>query len=48
MPLEGLDIYDPTIPHTGLLNQPYDVESEKTQYYVIDGFILSPALTCVR
>ncbi len=25
-----------------LLNQPYDPDSELTQYYVIDGFILSP------
>lgn len=33
------DLSDPTC---RLLNEPYDPESENTQYYVIDGFILSP------
>lgn len=32
----------PLPPTCRLLNQPYDPDSEDTQYYVIDGFILSP------
>ncbi|MBQ9387196.1 MAG: endonuclease [Lachnospiraceae bacterium] len=35
--------YDMTTPTCRLLNQPYDpADTENTQYYVIDGFILSP------
>ena len=35
--------YDLEVPSCRLLNQPYDPEdSENTQYYVIDGFIVSP------
>lgn len=35
--------YDLTVPSCRLLNQPYDpADVENTQYYVIDGFILSP------
>lgn len=35
--------YDLDTPSCRLLNQPYDPEdTENTQYYVIDGFILSP------
>lgn len=35
--------YDLSTPSCRLLNQPYDPEdTENTQYYVIDGFILSP------
>lgn len=35
--------YDLETPSCRLLNQPYDPEdTENTQYYVIDGFILSP------
>ena len=35
--------YDTAAPSCRLLNQPYDPgDSENTQYYVIDGFILSP------
>ncbi len=35
--------YDLSVPSCRLLNQPYDPEdTENTQYYVIDGFILSP------
>ncbi|MEA4966120.1 MAG: endonuclease [Oscillospiraceae bacterium] len=33
---------DSSNPTCRLLNQPYDASSEQTQYYVIDGFILSP------
>ena len=33
---------DLNTPSCRLLNQPYDASSAKTQYYVIDGFILSP------
>ena len=37
--------YDTSTPTCRLLNQPYDPEdTENTQYYVIDGFILSPNL----
>ncbi|MDY2719379.1 MAG: hypothetical protein SOV46_01050, partial [Candidatus Faecousia sp.] len=35
--------YDDRTPTCRLLNQPYDPEdTENTQYYVIDGYILSP------
>lgn len=35
--------YDSSVPTCRLLNQPYDPsDTENTQYYVIDGFILSP------
>ncbi len=34
--------YDVSEPTCRLLNQPYDANSPETQYYVIDGFIVSP------
>ena len=34
--------YDVSVPSCRLLNQPYDPDDEATQYYVIDGYILSP------
>ena len=35
--------FDPSVPTCRLLNQPYDpTDAEGTQYYVIDGFILTP------
>lgn len=34
--------YDTAAPTCRLDNQPYDAESDATQHYVIDGFILSP------
>ena len=35
--------YDLNVPSCRLLNQPYDPsDTEHTQYYIIDGFILSP------
>ena len=38
--------YDLNTPSCRLLNQPYNPEdTENTQYYVIDGFIVSPNLT---
>lgn len=37
--------YDDSTPTCRLLNQPYDPSSPLTQYYVIDGFIVSPNLT---
>lgn len=38
--------YDLSSPTCRLLNQPYNMEDTKnTQYYVIDGFIVSPNLT---
>lgn len=33
---------DDSTPTSRLLNEPYDPDSENTQYYVIDGFITSP------
>lgn len=36
---------DHTVPSCRLLNQPYDPESPDTQFYIIDGFLLSPNLT---
>ena len=38
----GIDITDPTC---RLLNQPYEPTSELTQYYIIDGFIVSSNIT---
>ncbi|MDO4816547.1 MAG: endonuclease [Bacillota bacterium] len=41
--------YDASTPTCRLLNQPYDpTDTENTQYYVIDGFILSPNLELVN
>lgn len=37
--------YDVTVPTCRLLNQPYVGEEENTQFYVIDGFIVSPNVT---
>lgn len=37
--------FDPTAPSCRLLNQPYDPDSEATQYFIIDGYILSPNVT---
>ncbi len=38
--------YDLSVPTCRLLNQPYDPsDAENTQYYVIDGFIVSPNVT---
>lgn len=38
--------YDLSTPSCRLLNQPYDPnDTDNTQYYVIDGFIVSPNLT---
>ncbi|MBQ6430369.1 MAG: endonuclease/exonuclease/phosphatase family protein [Oscillospiraceae bacterium] len=34
--------YDSSTPTCRLLNQPYDPDDPLTQYYVIDGFIVSP------
>ena len=37
--------FDSTSPSCRLLNQPYDPADEATQYFVIDGFILTPNVT---
>lgn len=37
-------VYDDTVPTCRLLNQPYVPDSPLTQYYVIDGFLVSPNL----
>ena len=37
--------FDDSTPTCRLLNQPYDPNSPLTQYYVIDGFIVSPNVT---
>lgn len=39
--------YDSSTPTCRLLNQPYDPDDASTQYYVIDGFILSPNVDLV-
>lgn len=39
--------YDDSTPTCRLLNQPYDEDSPLTQYYVIDGFIVSPNVQIV-
>lgn len=36
---------DDSIPSCRLLNQPYQPESEQTQYYVLDGYLVSPNIT---
>lgn len=41
-------MYDESNPTCRLLNQPYDPDSEATQYYVIDGFLVSPNITVDR
>ncbi|MCR5090770.1 MAG: endonuclease [Oscillospiraceae bacterium] len=39
-------VYDLSVPTCRLLNQPYDPsDADNTQYYVIDGFIVSPNVT---
>lgn len=40
--------YDESIPTCRFLNQPYQPSSEKTQYYIIDGFIVSPNVSIGR
>ncbi|MBO6014125.1 MAG: endonuclease [Oscillospiraceae bacterium] len=49
LPGEGWQYaYDASVPTCRLLNQPYDpADTENTQYYVIDGFILSPNVELV-
>lgn len=42
LPKDWQYAYDESVPTCRLLNQPYQPASEKTQYYVIDGFIVSP------
>ncbi|HBT59890.1 MAG TPA: endonuclease, partial [Acholeplasmataceae bacterium] len=38
---------DPIKPTARLLNQPYDKLDENTQYYLIDGFIVSSNITAL-
>ena len=38
-------VNDTSVPTSRLLNEPYDPQSENTQYYMIDGLILSPNVT---
>lgn len=35
-------VMDDTTPSSRLLNEPYDADSENTQYYMLDGFLVSP------
>lgn len=35
-------VHDESVPTSRLLNMPYDPENPQTQYYVIDGYIISP------
>lgn len=35
-------VMDDTYPTSRLLNEPYDPDSSETQYYMLDGFIVSP------
>ena len=42
-------VWDSTVPTCRLLNQPYDPsDAEHTQYYVIDGYMVSPNLRVER
>ena len=45
LPQDWRYAYDPSRPTCRLLNQPYEPTDKLTQYYVIDGFILSPNVT---
>ncbi|PKK93608.1 MAG: endonuclease [Tenericutes bacterium HGW-Tenericutes-6] len=45
LPLGYAFQFDPNYPSCRLLNQPYDPQGENTQYYIIDGFIVSDNLT---
>lgn len=46
IPAQWQYAFDPETPTCRLLNQPYDPsDTENTQYYVIDGFIVSPNIT---
>lgn len=38
-------VYDDSLPTCRLLNEAYDPRSDATQYYVLDGFIVSPNVT---
>ena len=38
-------VTDDSVPTCRLLNQPYDPADDATQYYVIDGFLVSPNIT---
>lgn len=40
--------YDKVVPTCRLLNQPFNPSSERTQYYIIDGFIVSPNIKIDR
>ena len=40
-------VFDDSVPTCRLLNQPYRPEDPMTQYYVIDGFIVSPNVEVV-
>ncbi len=48
LPSEWRYVYDDTVPTCRLLNQPYDPESERTQHYVLDGFIVSSNIDVLR
>ena len=41
-------VYDDENPTCRLLNQPYDPDSYETQYYVVDGFLVSPNVSVTR
>ena len=45
LPQDWQYAYDTSSPTSRLLNQPHDPSDKLTQYYVIDGFILSPNIT---
>ena len=46
IPAQWQYAFDPETPTCRLLNQPYDpADTVNTQYYVIDGFIVSPNIT---
>ena len=48
LPKDWQYAYDESVPTCRLLNQPYEPSSDKTQYYVIDGFIVSPNVSVDR
>lgn len=48
LPKDWQYAYDESVPTCRLLNQPYQPSSDKTQYYVIDGFIVSPNVSVDR
>lgn len=42
LPADWSYAVDNEVPSARLLNEPYDPDNERTQYYILDGFVVSP------